>query len=369
MDKLNRLNNGQPSPVKKPVKASDGAKKAPVDSVDLNSSENLSLMEKCNVGWDLLAERLYDNKTLQSIYVGKKKLFRAIASPFKKVFKKIKSWAVSDDEEAKEIREEGKKNLENFKGKLKDFPSEKHTVKPEKAGNDEFWERHPILHSIYLGYRAVRKIPKAVTKMMLKIPKMLFKIVFPAVYSEAGKNNFVGAEMVRGLADKARKMEVVEKAIKNYQSFLKIPGVSIAMGVMCPLMGANRVMDGFFQYREGVKKDDAAKRLEGKVEMVTGGLYAIKPLALFAIVTEGAHAYLNYRVAKKGLDPAKADAMMTRAFLAATAPLGLAAYALLAPKDGKKGEEAAKPTAPTAKQNNPVTLSQDLKQLPGASPA
>jgi len=332
--------NSIPSPLKIPKKGlfpiDSGGKKIeiPQQTAEVNESSKLSLIDKSCMGWGLIGERLYENKVLQSYHTGKEKLKEAAVRPFKKIIDKIKEWA--SDDNADEIKAVSKNNIDKFGKTIKDFPNEEYINNPENTTSDEFWEKHPIMHSIYLGFKAIKRIPRFIPKLLLKIPRMLFKVVFPAAYAESGKG--VGSKFISKLVDTATKNPAIKKGYEKYTNLMKIPGVSLGMSIVGPIFGVSRMMDGINQYHEGKKDNNSLQKLEGKVEIVSGALAAIKPLALLSVVTEGAHMYLTHRVKNKGMDPARADHIMTRVFSAATAPIGLTAYALLSPmkNDGIK---------------------------------
>lgn len=195
--------------------------------------------------------------------------------------------------------------------------------------DDRFWDRHPVLRSLYLGFKGIRKIPR----FMLKIPRMLFRIAFPAAYAGSGENAPIGADFVSRMLGKVMDNPVFKTAYENYRKFMKFPGVSLAMSILGPVFGVNRMAEGLVTLKKGQRTKNARKVLDGKVDIMTGALATIKPLALFAILTEGVHLFLDWRVRKHGMDPQRADQIMTNIFAAVSAPIGLAAYALLSPRE------------------------------------
>ncbi|MCD4782642.1 MAG: hypothetical protein K8T10_02305 [Candidatus Eremiobacteraeota bacterium] len=310
-------------------KETPGSLPVPEDRVELK--EDLTIIEKSMKGWEFIADRVYKTGVVQGHLKAKKKVASAIKYPFRGIMKKINEWA-DDDDDIKEIRAESKENLERFSGKMNKIPAKKYTNKVtgkkiSKFDDDSFWEKHPILHSFYLGYKGIKKVPK----LLLKIPRMLFRIMLPAAYSETSNSKVIGRDFLRGFASKLQENSLINKGYRHYSNFMKMPGVSLAMSIIGPVFGVSRMLSGIAEYQKGVKNNNQYQMLDGKVDIMTGALAAIKPLALLAIVTEGMHIFLNYRIKKKGMDPSRANAIMSSVFAAATAPIGLTAYALLAP--------------------------------------
>lgn len=302
---------------------------------DIATIDNQSgILAKSLKGWQLLGNRLYQSRVVQGHQKIKTGITNAIKAPFKGIMKKINELADDDDskKELEKIRKESRENLEKFSEGMENYPSSKTLIKCSKEGNpeysdDSFWEKHPLARSFYLGYKAIKKIPK----MLLQIPRALFRIMLPAAYGQTGGTKMVGQNFVYRMLKGLREKPWFNTAMDNYKKLLNIPGVSLALSIMGPVFAINRMSDGLMEYQEGLKKDNPYQKLDGKVEIMTGALAAVKPLALLAIATEGVHIYLNYRVKKKGMDPAKADRLMSNVFAAVTAPIGLAAYALLSP--------------------------------------
>lgn len=300
----------------------------PEDKVEIG--ENLTLLEKSRKGWGLIANRIYESGVVQGHLKAKKKMADAVKYPFRGIMKKINEWANNDDLE--EIRAESKENLERFSGKMKKIPSKEYATKVtggeiSKYSDDSFWEKHPVLRSFYLSYKAIKKTPK----FLLKIPRMLFRIILPAIYGETGDGWVIGRKFLRGLTSKLQKNSLIRRGCQHYSDIMKMPGVSLAMSIIGPVFGVSRMLSGLAEYNEGVENNNQYQMLDGKIDIMTGALASIKPLALLAVVTEGVHLFLNYRIKKKGMDPSRANEIMSNIFAASTAPIGLAAYALLAP--------------------------------------
>ena len=308
----------------------------PQDKIEIGKESGL--IAKSRKGWELLGDRLYNSKIVQGHHKVKSGISKILKYPFKGIIRKIEELAGDDDDkkECEAIKKESKENLDRFADSLKDFPSSRHGIdaSEKEQGNysdDSFWERHPILRSFFLGYKGLKKMPK----LLLKIPRMLFRVVFPAAYGQTGKQKMVGMNVVNKLISGIRNKPWYKKGMEYYSKLMNVPGVALAMSILGPVFGLSRMAEGLMEYKEGVHENNHYQMLDGKVEMMTGALATVKPLVLLAIVTEGVHIFLNYRIKKKGMDPAKADRIMTNVFAAATAPIGLAAYALLAPPTEK----------------------------------
>ncbi len=293
-----------------------------------------SILAKSLKGWQLLGNRLYQSRIVQGHQKIKSGITNALKAPFKGIMKKIEEIAGDDDDkqELEQIKKESSGNLTRFADEMKSYPSSIFLIKCSIKGDpeysdDSFWEKHPIARSFYLGFKAIRKIPK----MLFKIPRALFRIMLPAAYGQSGNTKMVGENFVYKMLAGLRKKPWFNTAMNNYKKLLDFPGVSLALSIMGPVFAINRMSDGLMEYQEGLKKDNPYQKLDGKVDIMTGALAAVRPLALLAIATEGVHIYLNYRVKKKGMDPAKADRIMSNVFAAVTAPIGLAAYAFLSP--------------------------------------
>lgn len=292
------------------------------------------ILAKSLKGWQLLGDRLYQSRIVQGHQKLKTGITNALKAPFKGIMKKIDELAGDDDnkKELELIKKESKENLAKFSGEMESYPSSIAQIKCSSDGNpeysdDTFWEKHPIARSFYLGFKAIRKIPK----MMLQIPRALFRIMLPAAYGQSGNTKMVGEGIAYRMLSGVRNKPWFNTAMNNYKRLLNFPGVSLALSIMGPIFAINRMSDGLKEYQEGLKKDNPYQKLDGKVDIMTGALAAVRPLALLAIATEGVHIYLNYRIKKKGMDPAKADRIMSNVFAAVTAPIGLAAYAFLSP--------------------------------------
>jgi len=342
-DKIGGINTNNNLAIRKKKEPSGKAPvvdHVPADSVEIG--EDSGFIAKSRKGWDLLGDRLYESKIVQGHHRIKTKIKDTLKWPFKGIMKKINEMADDDDAELEIIKKKSAKNLQRFAGKTKNFPSSRTAIKYGPNGDieysdDSFWERHPIMRSFYLGFKALKKMPM----LLLKIPRMLFRILIPAAYGESGKGKMVGSEFVGKIFGGLKDNSWARKAYSNFSKLMNVPGVALAMSIVGPVFGLSRMGDGLIEFKEGVKNNNPYQMLDGKVDMMTGALAAIKPLALLAIVTEGVHIYLNYRVKKKGMDPERANNIMSNIFAAVTAPIGLAAYALLAPP--KKRQAAVRP--------------------------
>ena len=302
---------------------------------DIATIDNQSgILAKSLKGWQLLGNRLYQSRIVQGHHKVKAAVTNALKAPFKGIIKKIDEIAGDDDDkkELEQIRKESSENLAKFSGEMENYPSSIAQIKCSSDGNreysdDSFWEKHPIVRSFVLGFKAIRKIPR----MLLKLPRTLYRIMLPAAYGDSGNKKMVGEGLAYKMLAGLRKKPWFNTAMTNYKKLLNFPGVSLALSIMGPLFAMDRMSDGLMEYQEGLKNNNPYQKLDGKVDIMTGALAAARPLALLAIATEGVHIYLNYRIKKKGMDPAKADKIMSNVFAAVTAPIGLAAYAFLSP--------------------------------------
>ncbi len=322
------------------------------DTVEIGDTPKLGLTDKSAMGLAMLGDRLYQTPGIKEYYNKKNQLIQKTTDLVMKPIKAVMEWIAGDKDKEKldEVRQAGRENLEKFPKHMKNFPSRTDTNKSDNDNNSKatgedksFWERNPLLHSLYIGAMAVQRIPSFAYKLALKIPRAIFKVVFPALYASDGSDtNFVGKGVYDKIVGWANKNTIFRRGYETCMKMMQVPGVALAVGIMTPLYGASRIVDGLNIYKEGVKEKDATKRLGGKVEMISGGLMAIKPLAIFAILTQGIHAYLNHKINNGTLDPEKADKIMTRALSLVAAPIGLAAYALLKPGQENKPADPKK---------------------------
>lgn len=309
------------------------------DSVIIENQQGM--LEKSLKGWQLLGDRLYQSSIVQGHQKIKNGITDALKAPFKGIMKKIDEIAGDDDDkkELEKIGEKSKENLARFSGDMENYPRSSTLIRYSADGNpeysdDSFWEKHPVMRSFYLGFKAIRKIPK----MLLQLPRALFRIMLPAAYGQSGNVKMVGENFACRMLSGLREKPWFNTAMNNYARLLNFPGVSLALSIIGPAFAFNRMSNGLSEYQEGLKKGNPYQKLDGKVDIMTGAIAAVRPLALLAIATEGVHIYLNYRIKKKGMDPAKADRIMSNVFAAATAPIGLAAYALLSPKNNNNSD-------------------------------
>lgn len=297
------------------------------DRVDLGGK--LSILEKSIAGWERIGDRIYENRIVQGHHMVRENISRAAKVPFDRVIRKVSKWA-DDGNDLKEIKKESSRNLQEFSKTAMSPPEKVFINKPEseenKGADDSFWDRHPAMRSFCLGYRALKKTPQ----MILQMPMALFRLVFPALYGGSGKGKMIGEDLLIKATARIQKYSLVKKSLAGYRNLMAVPGVSLAMSIAGPIFGVSRMLEGLFEFKEGVKFNDPRRMLDGKVDMMTGALATIKPLALLAIMTEGAHVFLKYRMRKKGMTPDLADRIMTNIFAAVTAPIGLAAYVLTA---------------------------------------
>ncbi|MFP4498637.1 MAG: hypothetical protein ACLFQV_10535, partial [Vulcanimicrobiota bacterium] len=276
---------------------------------DSYKKEEPGIIEKSAMGWAMVADLVSENKTVRNVQAAKLKAIRKITYPLKKLWKKIEP---GSDEE-KKIIEDSKKELDNFAGHLKKIPEEQKIIIGGKEINkEEFSEEHPILYGLYLVCRGVANLPKALIKLMMKAPRTLFKGMFPAMYAESGNPGALSKTSIPLL----KKSPWINKAYDNFSKLMNFPGVSIAMSLLGPAFGINKMADGLFEYKQGVKHHDPEKKFDGKLDVLSGTLASIQPLALLSVITEGIHLYMDYRINNKGMDPAKADKAVTTTFSA-----------------------------------------------------
>jgi hypothetical protein len=281
------------------------------------AGEDLSIMDKASIGLEMLGDRLYQVKALKAYHQGKQKLIKELTRPFKEFFG-IQASSSSPPADGAAIPAEVEKP--------KPYPGKFFGIfQSPDPSNDEFWEKHPVLHAVYLGGKLTAKVSRAVIRMGL-----------PAAYAGSGKKMPIGGKFIERLLDRSAGGSAIDRAYDNFTRYVKMPGVSLALGIIGPAMGLSRVVDGINEYGESKESKNALQRMEGKADIASGALTAIKPLALLAIGVEGLHLFLNHRVKNKGMSPEKADRIMTRVLLTAAAPVGLAAYALLAPPGQKE---------------------------------
>lgn len=121
----------------------------------------------------------------------------------------------------------------------------------------------------------------------------------------------------------------VGKAVSDV--YAKYPGLRTALRIGAAVTGPLTVMKGVNQYADGKAAHDQKKILDGKLEMVEGALYTLKVTSPLGLAVTGLRLGLNYLIKKGKISAKKADQAITRTLATLTAPVGLAAYALLAP--------------------------------------
>lgn len=143
------------------------------------------------------------------------------------------------------------------------------------------------------------------------------------------KYNAVAASEKQSLLEKAFDNKPVREAGKVIGDTIgKVPFLREALQVIGFVLGPLQINKGYNQLQDGYNNNDPKKKLDGKLNMAAGTMYTIKPLALFGLVTDIGHWFVNRSIKKGNLTPQEAEKKINQAFKPFTQSIGNLAYAI-----------------------------------------